>query len=99
MRQAEDVDGQNMKGAMNTKSTIEQFILDQLLIGSDRTDIPEDEELVNSGIIDSMGMLRLITFLEEKFDFEIGDGDVGDQNFGTLGRLVAFVDQKRGETA
>jgi acyl carrier protein len=40
-------------------------------------------------------MLRLITFLEEHFKMEIGDGEVGEENFGTLSRLAAFVDRKQ----
>ena len=81
---------------MNTKNDIERFILDELLSGS-RDSLDPDEPLTNSGIIDSLGTLRLITFLEERFQLEIGDGDVGDEHFGSLNKLTAFVDRKRAE--
>jgi acyl carrier protein len=46
-------------------------------------------------LIDSLGMLRLIMFLEEHFKVQVGDGEVGEENFGTVSRLAAFVDRKR----
>ena len=82
---------------MNTQTELERFIIDELLSGS-RPGIKPDEPLT-SGLIDSLGTLRLITFLEEKYGIQVGDGEVGDENFGTLGRLQAFVDRKRGERA
>ena len=78
---------------MNILTTVEQFILNELLSGERQTLDPE-EPLFSSGIIDSMGTLRLITFLEEEFGLQIGDGEVGEENFRTLNRIVAFVNQK-----
>jgi acyl carrier protein len=79
---------------MNTQSEIERFILDDLLSGS-RPALAPDEPLVSTGTLDSLGMLRLITFLEERFGMTIGDGDVGEENFGTLNRLVNFVEKRQ----
>ena len=64
-------------------------------MGSERTDVEADEPLTSSGLIDSLGMLRLIAHLEEQYQMEVGDGDVGDENFGHLSRLAAFVDRRR----
>ena len=80
---------------MTTQDIIKEFIVDTLLTASNRTDISPDEPLTTSGLVDSLGMLRLITFLEEHFAVQVGDGDVGEENFGTLSRLAAFVDRKR----
>ena len=81
---------------MNTQTDIERFILDDLLAGQ-RESLGPEEPLFSSGTLDSLGTLRLITFLEERFGLQIGDGEVGDENFGTLARLVAFVDRKLAE--
>jgi acyl carrier protein len=78
---------------MNTQSQIEQFILEDLLSG-ERQSIDPEEPLYTSGIIDSLGTLRLITFIEERFGLQIGDGEVGEENFRTLNRITAFVNQK-----
>jgi len=82
---------------LNTQTEIERFILDDLLSGT-RPGLDPDEPLVSSGTLDSLGTLRLITFLEERFGLQVGDGEVGDDNFGTLRRLHAFVERKQAET-
>lgn len=79
---------------MNTKSELEQFILDDLLSGA-RQNLDPEEPLFSTGTLDSLGTLRLITFIEERFGLQVGDGDVGEDNFGTLNRLVAFIDRKK----
>jgi acyl carrier protein len=78
---------------MNIKSEIERFILDDLLAGSHSSLDPETP-LFSSGLLDSLGTLRLITFLEERFGLQIGDGEVGDENFKSLSRIQAFVERK-----
>lgn len=79
---------------MNTQTSIERFILDELLAGS-RPSLPADEPLFSNGTLDSLGTLRLIAFLEETFGISIGDGDVVDSNFGSLEKLAAFVDGRK----
>jgi acyl carrier protein len=77
---------------MPHQKTIEAFIVDSLAGG--RTSIDPDEPLISSGILDSLGMLRLIAFLEEQMSITIGDGEVGPENFGTIRSISAFVDRK-----
>ena len=83
---------------MTTQDTIKEFIVDTLLVASDRTDVGADEPLTSTGLIDSLGMLRLIMFLEEQLQVQVDDGDVGEENFGTLSRIAAFVDRKQQES-
>jgi acyl carrier protein len=80
---------------MSTQDAIKEFIVGTLLATSERSDLDANEPLTSSGLIDSLGMLRLIMFLEQHFNLEIGDADVGNENFGTLARLAAFVERKR----
>jgi acyl carrier protein len=82
---------------MNIQTRIERFILDELLSGSARQTIDPEESLVTTGILDSLSMLRLITFLEEEFGMTIGDGDVGTENFETLRKMAAFIERKTAE--
>lgn len=80
---------------MELKTEIEKFILEDVLAGS-RESLDAQEPLVGTGgLLDSLGLLRLIQFLEETFRIQVGDGDVGEENFGTLERLAAFVSRKQ----
>ena len=83
---------------MDNQSIIERFILDDLLQGGDHKSIEMDEPLVSTGVIDSLAMLRLITFLEQEMSVTIADGDVLPENFETLRRIVGFVERKKSES-
>lgn len=57
-------------------------------------DLPADESLLGSGIIDSIGVLTLVTWLEQEFEIVIADEDVVPENLDTIGRIVAYVQGK-----
>lgn len=77
-----------------SSADIESFIVKEILKGS-RARIDLDESLMSTGLIDSMGMLMLVSFLEEDFGVAVGDGEVTLENFETLRRIAGFVDRKR----
>lgn len=82
---------------MEAKTKIARFILQDILAGS-REVLDEREPLVGTGgLLDSLGLLRLIQYLEEEFQIRVGDGDVGEENFGSLALLAAYVHRKREE--
>ncbi len=56
--------------------------------------IPPDRNILGSGLIDSMGLLKLVTFLEDRFEFEAGEGDIVPENFGSLEKIRAYVERK-----
>lgn len=54
--------------------------------------------LLESGIIDSLGVLDLVGFLEEAFDVKIDDDDLIPENFGNIECIVAFVQKKNSQS-
>ena len=57
--------------------------------------IGDADSLLDTGIVDSLGILDIVTHLEEKFGVEIGDDDLNPENFDSVDVLSAFVDRKR----
>lgn len=57
-------------------------------------DLGEDTSLLDTGTIDSTGVLELIAFLEERYGLEVGDRDVRPENFDSLRRIDAYVTRK-----
>ncbi len=53
-----------------------------------------DTSLLQSGIIDSLGMVGLVQFLEETFNIRIDDEDMVPDNFDTLAAMAALVERK-----
>jgi len=74
--------------------SIEAFIFESLILGdSTRMPAPRDS-LIESGVIDSTGVLELIEFLEEEFGIAVDDSETVPENLDTIERVVAFVSRK-----
>jgi acyl carrier protein len=54
-----------------------------------------DESLLTNGILDSLGVLDVVAFLETEFKITVSDEDLLPENFESLGRLTAFVGEKQ----
>lgn len=58
-------------------------------------DFPEDESFLESGIIDSTGVLELVMFLEENFDIKVEDDEIIPENLDSLKNIEKFLATKR----
>ena len=72
---------------------IRQF-LSELLPEGKMADVGDDTPLRTSGILDSMGLLRLVGMVEEKFGIEVSAYEAGIENFDRIDDIVAFVQRK-----
>ena len=79
---------------MDTQKQIHDFMLAEF--ASERSSFSPDENLLAQGIIDSLGILKLVTFLEERFGIETTDDDLVPENFATLTLIKSFVEKKCG---
>lgn len=58
---------------------------------------PGDEDsLLDAGIVDSLGILDMVTFLEEELGILAEDDDLNPENFDSIAALVRFIESKRG---
>jgi acyl carrier protein len=61
------------------------------------TEVKDDENLLQTNIIDSLGSFRMIAFLEETFPLTIEDTDMVPENFQTLNAVETFIAGKLGK--
>jgi acyl carrier protein len=80
---------------MNIQNQIKQFIIEEIMFGGRNTQLGEHDPLISSGILDSLGLLRLIAFIEENLGIEVNDGEVAPDNFETLAVMSSFLNNKR----
>ena len=73
-----------------------RYITENFLYARPDRVVGEEEHLMERGIVDSMGMMELIDFLEERFGVQPADDEITEQNFATLARIASFVSRKRG---
>lgn len=76
---------------MNIKSILENYIFEELLVSDGRVKIDPDESLISSGVIDSLSLLRLISFVEERFGIRIEDFEVVPDNFESINVMEALI--------
>jgi acyl carrier protein len=72
---------------------IRSFVVEKFPAAKKRS-LDENVPLLASGIVDSLGMLDLVSFLEESFAIQLSDDELTPENFATIGTLAAFVDRK-----
>lgn len=74
------------------KDKIRNFIAETTF--NDPTIIKDETMIFDEGIFDSMGLLGLINFLESEFNVITDDTELQEENFGSVGRIAAFVERK-----
>jgi acyl carrier protein len=78
------------------KETVRQFILANFLPGEDAANLADDTELKESGILDSLSTLKLVSFLEETFKVEFEANDLDAGNLASVASIEKLVRSKMG---
>jgi acyl carrier protein len=78
---------------MQTESEIKRFILTDLN-STGQISLAADEDLLDSGIVDSVSLVQLVGFIEEKFSVVINPEELVPENFCCIGAITKFVEQK-----
>jgi methoxymalonate biosynthesis acyl carrier protein len=78
---------------MRLEDMLKSFIEETLVREGGAGEVAFDEPLFDRGVLDSMGMLNLISFLEERTGVRVPDDDVLLENFATINAIVSTVDR------
>jgi acyl carrier protein len=57
--------------------------------------LADDASLIGAGVVDSTGVLEVVTFLESTFGFVVEDAEMLPENLDSIARIAAFVERKR----
>jgi acyl carrier protein len=79
---------------MTTQERVRQFVVETFYL-SDPAALSDDTSLIDTGIVDSTGMLDVILFIEEAFGISVSDRETIPENLESIARIAAFVDRKR----
>jgi acyl carrier protein len=82
--------------SIDTFDTLRDFIAEELHWNGNVSDLTGDYPLIESHVLDSMGVYLLIAFLENDFGLKIADTDLVLDNFSTMSKIAAMIDNKRG---
>ncbi len=82
---------------MTLKQELIHYIQANLLDETAKMPIGENEPLIDRGIIDSMGLMKIMLFIEEKTGIRIPDDDVLPDNFQSVSSIERMVDRLRSQ--
>ena len=83
----------------NIEQPIRDFIATRLLYSNEGFTHADDASLLKEGIIDSLGVVELVEFLQAHFQVKVEQQDVRPDNFDSVAKMAAFVRRKRGGPA
>jgi len=75
--------------------TVKTYILEQFLQGEDPNELTDDTPLMTTGILVSLATLKLVTYLEEKFDIAVEAHEADSENLNTLELITNLVARKK----
>ena len=73
---------------------IRQFIIDSFP-AAQQSNFLDSDDLLNNNIVDSMGVLNIVNFIEEEFSITFNDDEFLPENFQTISCLTSFVEAKQ----
>jgi acyl carrier protein len=91
-----EYDSDREQQSMTTKETtvkdqIRQFVSEELASAKGITVVSDRESLIENGVVDSLGIFRLVTFLEENFGVRIGDEEISAENLQSVDMIEQLV--------
>lgn len=79
--------------AQTTEDRIREFILKHFPLAR-KNGVKADDKWLETGMIDSLGILDLVHFLESEFQLQVSDEDLLPENFESLKTVTDFVCRK-----
>ena len=79
---------------MQVKTEIRKFIIENFLYGQDDGTLSDDVSFLENGIIDSTGVLELVSFAQEAFELQVSDAELIPVNFDSVNKMEAFIRHK-----
>jgi acyl carrier protein len=76
------------------RDAVRQFVVDTFLFGQ-RDGFDDGSSFLETGIVDSTGVLQVVAFLEERFGIRVSDAELTPENLDSIDAIAAFVARKQ----
>ena len=77
------------------RQELSRFVVDNFLLGQDDVGLADDASFLDLGIIDSTGVLELVSFLERRYVITVEDDELVPENLDSIDNLAGFLERKR----
>jgi acyl carrier protein len=80
----------------NLETEIRKFITENMLFSADGFNYDDDASLLEAGIVDSIGVMELVTFVDKTYKITVPPEDISPDNFDSINRLANYIRLKQG---
>lgn len=84
---------------MAFRSSIKKFLVEEFMPDVSMGQIEDDFDLIANGVIDSLGLLKVIAWLESRHELSIDVMDMVPENFSSVGAINAYLNRAKQPTA
>ncbi len=77
------------------ENNVAGYIAENILFSRNGYPYPKDASFLENGIIDSMNVLELVMFVEEKFKVKVEDSEIVPDNFDSVSKLASYITSKK----
>jgi acyl carrier protein len=81
-----------------TTVKIKQFIVEEFMPDVPAEELDSDFDLLTGGVVDSLGLLKVVAWLEDEFDVAVDESELGPESFRTVAAIKEYVDQAHATT-
>jgi acyl carrier protein len=85
----------NQTANQDIEASIRDFIATRLLYSKEGFTYPDDASLLREGVVDSLGVVELVEFLQGHFGLKVEQQEVRPDNFDSVAKMAAFVRRKQ----
>lgn len=82
-----------MKKITNNRELIRQFLIEKIGRAKKINNIHDHDNLIESGIIDSLGIMQLVAYIEGTFRVKVRDEDIVPDNFESVEMISSYIDR------
>lgn len=79
----------------SVEELLRRYIADNILFSGNGYPHSDETSFLENGIVDSMNVLELVMFVEQKFGVKVEDAEIVPDNFDSIAKLAAFVRRKQ----
>ena len=79
----------------DTTTKIKQFIVDEFMPDVPVEELESDYDLLTGGVVDSLGLLKVVAFIESEFDVGVDESELGPESFRIVNAIKEYVEQAR----
>jgi acyl carrier protein len=81
---------------LDIKNNITGYVEKTFLLGLSNKSLQDNDSFLDKGIVDSTGILEIVSYIEEAFDIEVQDEELVPDNFDSINKLTEYISRKIG---